>query len=969
MTHAMLTVAIPFPKQRAGAVQALLDRMGNPPGDAFQRKLDALGMVHFMSGVVVREPDRPRAQLVLEISADGDPKDAMRQIAQDLRDELGELLDAAGEPHRGRSLADILLRSNLRLGPGRPSTAGIAFDGSPAMTVRRIKDEARLAERIGGELREVLETDDTPLEKLRRVRKRLWEEGPDGEGRNWKWAFAAEPAPFLEGGKERTLARKAAVFALAAGGLLWPLLLVPLVLWPFVGFGPALLVSFALLVLAGLAAAFRLRRLEKSDKPDDAAPQEKRMAAILEQEDRGAQNLLFAVSAMKPGPLRRLALRFAFGAVRFAALRIYRPGFLRTMGVIHFARWALLPGTDRLLFFSNFSNGWESYLEDFIVKTPSGITSIWSNAEGFPRTRWLFGDGVTDRSRFLRWARLQQEPVPFWYRAYPDLAMGRIRNNAAIRRGVAEARTDAEAADWLACFGGAPRPASAIDKPEVPTLVFGGLSKLPHAHCLVLSLPEDSPEKARAWLGKVRPGVTFGEAADRSAMVLGLSAEGLRRLGVAGDDLATFPIAFQHGMADPGRARVLGDTGSHAVKEWHWGKPGTADVFVALYDGDDGAFDEKVERFEAEAVKGGLTVRHSRRLEPLPQGQKGGRPEPVREPFGFADGVSQPLLPDTPKARRSSEADHVVKAGELVLGYPDNTDRPPPMPSVAADRDPKGLLPDCAVDSVAGLFGYLRGGPEGRRELGRDGTFLVVRHMDQYPLELDNYVLRQADALLKSGRSPWALPRDRLAALLKAKMVGRWPDGRSLVRHPEARCGDGRRPKPDNAFRFAHEDPQGLQCPFGSHVRRSNPRDAFDGDSPDPVAVSNRHRILRVGRAYKPAKGEEHPGLMFMCLNADIERQFEFVHRNWVFGRNFHPSSEEVDPLLGHAADDGPRNGVFTIPTRQGPVQLRGMPDFVRVKGGGYFFLPGRRALRYLAEGIPEQRAAAVAARDLVPAE
>ena len=106
---------------------------------------------------------------------------------------------------------------------------------------------------------------------------------------------------------------------------------------------------------------------------------------------------------------------------------------------------------------------------------------------------------------------------------------------------------------------------------------------------------------------------------------------------------------------------------------------------------------------------------------------------------------------------------------------------------------------------------------------------------------------------------------------------------------------------------------------------------------------------------------------MFMCLNADIERQFEFVHRNWVFGRNFHESAEEVDPLLGHALGDRPRDRVFTIPTRQGPVQLREMPDFVRVKGGGYFFLPGRRALRYLAEGIPEPRAAA--ARGLVPAK
>ncbi len=84
---------------------------------------------------------------------------------------------------------------------------------------------------------------------------------------------------------------------------------------------------------------------------------------------------------------------------------------------------------------------------------------------------------------------------------------------------------------------------------------------------------------------------------------------------------------------------------------------------------------------------------------------------------------------------------------------------------------------------------------------------------------------------------------------------------------------------------------------------------------------------------------------MFMCLNADIERQFEFLQRTWIMGQTFHDLRDEQDPMVGH----GPPEGVFTIPTRQGRVQLRGLPDFVRVRGGAYFFMPGRRALHFLA--------------------
>ena len=83
-----------------------------------------------------------------------------------------------------------------------------------------------------------------------------------------------------------------------------------------------------------------------------------------------------------------------------------------------------------------------------------------------------------------------------------------------------------------------------------------------------------------------------------------------------------------------------------------------------------------------------------------------------------------------------------------------------------------------------------------------------------------------------------------------------------------------------------------------------------------------------------------------MCLNADIERQFEFVQQTWIRSPGFHGLSGEQDPLLGDG-DAGTCH--FTIPTRYGPVRLSPVPAMVKTRGGGYFFLPGKRLLDFLA--------------------
>jgi len=209
-------------------------------------------------------------------------------------------------------------------------------------------------------------------------------------------------------------------------------------------------------------------------------------------------------------------------------------------------------------------------------------------------------------------------------------------------------------------------------------------------------------------------------------------------------------------------------------------------------------------------------------------------------------------------------------------------------------------------------------------------------------------------------------------------------DGEPLV-PPSARpiAGIDEKPsEPRNLFTY-DSDLRGTECPFGAHIRRANPRNADLFGNPsgaiagllsrlaiprpglqdDLIASTRFHRVLRRGREYgekitpeqalHPASAGEAPrGLQFACLCANIARQFEFVQNAWLMSTKFNGLTGESDPLLGNraAVGDDPVTGNFSIP-REAKMARRftGVPQFVTVRGGAYFFMPGLRALRYLA--------------------
>ena len=116
---------------------------------------------------------------------------------------------------------------------------------------------------------------------------------------------------------------------------------------------------------------------------------------------------------------------------------------------------------------------------------------------------------------------------------------------------------------------------------------------------------------------------------------------------------------------------------------------------------------------------------------------------------------------------------------------------------------------------------------------------------------------------------------------------------------------------------------------------------------------SQRHRLLRRGRSFGPAfdpaaAGDTvERGIQFIAINANIRRQFEFVQQTWINNPKFAELYDETDPLCGVPPHG--QQGRFTCQKHPVREMVVGMPRFVWIKGGGYFFLPGLRALRFLA--------------------
>lgn len=1023
MTHSFVTIIAAVPVDRIAAVRTQIEVWGNPASGAVAAALDAMQKIHFASLNVFEASAGDRGHLVFEFSGDGSRDDLLDKLATALEPSLAPIFDAS--VGRGStSLLDFWKAHVVSTGQSLLVNPGLDFTGSPGLSVERIRRERDLARHLTAQLAST-PAGTSALATLTQLRSALG---------STTWSWALEPEPVIDDGASvgipTTFAEATVVVAKLLPSFfatfLWPFAILAAVVlgvaWWLEDFTwkavPAaagwtfLVVVAAVLVVAGLIYR-ELRRREDAEVPIDRPPPPGSVGAIMERENFIAQNHLAALSVAKPGRLRHFTLILAFWVVGQLVRHYFRPGFLGSLGSIHFARWVKVPGTNDLLFLSNYGGSWESYLEDFITKAHGGLTAVWSNTLDFPATSNLFLKGATAGERFKRWARRQQIPTAFWYSAYPDVTTANIRNNAAIRQGLGAVLSESEARKWLSLFGSSARPVTELESQEIQSLLLGGLGFLHHGKALMFSLAPD-PVQAKNWLDSLLPSISFsdGRSLDE-AITLGLAASSLRKLGLPESSVATFPPAFTDGMTASWRSRVLGDVGNNAPGKWWWGGDTPAqqiDGVLLLYAKTPEALTGLHDRAAGLLTTYGHTVKAEVTFRPL-AGKDATEKEAFAakcEPFGFVDGISQPIIRGTYKALRGADAIHLVEPGEFILGYPDNRGEIPPGPVLAAIGDPANILPTTA-DTASPVFSS--NSVNADRDLGRNGSFLAIRQLEQDIDAFWRFCVDEGNRL-KPLFPPGVLgePEEYIAA----KLVGRWRDGSPLTRyprypasdapvpaHPLARTAatgaaqragvpppiapslnDGRRAalpahqlaaaaaaraaaefekfrdshgssggrrkprppfEPDNDFLFGTEDPQGLRCPFGAHIRRANPRESFDPGSTEQLGITNRHRIMRVGRFYEPGKGQKQ-GLFFMCLNGDLERQFEFVQQTWLESPSFHGLAGECDPLFS-----GPGKGGYTIPTRNGPLSLKNLSSFVSTRGGGYFFLPGRRTLQYLA--------------------
>ncbi len=267
--------------------------------------------------------------------------------------------------------------------------------------------------------------------------------------------------------------------------------------------------------------------------------------------------------------------------------------------------------------------------------------------------------------------------------------------------------------------------------------------------------------------------------------------------------------------------------------------------------------------------------------------------------FGYRDRLSQPVIEGTDDVPTPGSG-APLKPGEFILGYPDENGPPARLAATG-----NSCLETAATWPIA-----------------------VYRSM--------------SEGFATSCASTARLPRSR-----NSWRQSSWVDGAAVLHLVLAPDKDdpalGADLQRNNDFNYKEMDPHGYAVPLGSHMRRMNPRDT--------AANMNRRRMIRRGATYGLPLPEDAPddgtdrGIAAFVICASLIRQFEFAQNVWANDRNFHELGNERDPIIG--AHDGTLE--FKIPKRPIRKTITGLPAFTTVRGGAYFFLPGIKALRYLA--------------------
>lgn len=411
---------------------------------------------------------------------------------------------------------------------------------------------------------------------------------------------------------------------------------------------------------------------------------------------------------------------------------------------------------------------------------------------------------------------------------------------------------------------------------------------------------------------------------------IAFTAAGLRALGMKESNLKNFSREFYEGITTPHRQRLLTDFDTSDPKNWRWGGPNNeeAHILLMVFGTDEPTtlnyYKELEQQFTAAGMKDiyqldGLTLPFN------------------KEHFGFRDGISQPIIKGTD---RNGPPEDYVNAGEFIMGYKNEYNVYPDTPVLQEAQGDVSLLPLDAMGT-------------GKKDLGRNGSYMVMRQLQQ---NVEAYWTFMNEHTKNEDGSVNIDESNKLAA----KMMGRWPSGAPLVKYPDKDpSGENKNDDFYTAFfSYQDQDKDGLKCPFGAHIRRTNPRDNFeDNGQKQSWKLTRRHRIIRRARLYgSPTESsptnfipKTEVGLMFTCFNSNISRQFEFISYTWANYPKFLQLYNDPDPVTGIREVPVPGTEQnFTIPATPVNKYITGLKSFVTTRGGAYMFFPSITTINYL---------------------
>ena len=555
-----------------------------------------------------------------------------------------------------------------------------------------------------------------------------------------------------------------------------------------------------------------------------------------------------------------------------------------------------------------------------------------------------------------------------------------------------------------------PDGARRLDLPDIQGNIHRpyGRYGFPYARTFLFHIAADGGEAGRWFVDQLRPHVTTAEpwassrVPDRDglrpkpdiALNIAFTWAGLLALGLPTATLRQMPDEFIEGMAR--RNHILGDLGPNHPDGWDpvW-RDGAREAdrrvhvwlnLSAAARESDGRPVEALARW-TEWLQALLRHRRARdRVLLLPgHGRDGaglwqdsaalmardpesGRLVPTaKEHFGFTDGISDPVFAGQGVLDEDGQA--AIGAGKLLRGPPGAARRWQPLATGEFLLGHPNEGQELARSSVP--YGFMR-----------NGTFMALRKLHQNTGRFAAAIERHAEVFQRVA----GLPTPEVAReTLRAKMVGRWSSGVPLILAPThaemlavldrfplllkqeqgvpltaAETWEAKRQlaafnREAADYRYI-DDPEGIRCPLGAHVRRANPRDMLD-PAPEPgcsaSTLTNRRRILRRGLPYgetTPRDEDEH-GVFIMALCASLFRQFEFVQQQWMqYGLDLE-SGNDTCPITG-SREQSTR---FVIPADPAsgrlPYVADRLPHFVETRGGDYFFIPSLSALRMIAMG------------------